>query len=211
MHKNRMSIVLASAFLLSFSNLAGAATLALTDPIGTHAGVGLDLIFGWTFSVNAPITVTSLGLYDQDDFGLFDTHEVGLFRLSDQSLMGSVAVPAGTCGTVLDHFCFENVSPFDLAEGTYVVVMTMPKGTADSQVILATSFSTPSEITYITSVLDPKSTLTFPSSALNGVLGPGMFGPNFTFTSAPVPEPSTCSAIGAEILALLALARRRNR
>jgi hypothetical protein len=209
MRKFLMSTVITSAFLLSFSNLASASTVALTDPEGSHFSAGSDQLYAWIFSVNTPITVTSLGVYDENKLGLADSHAVGIFRQSNQSLLGSVTVPSGECGTLLDHFCFQSVSPFGLTPDTYVIAMTMPFSTSDLQVAAATSYSTASEITYLNSAFDGSSVLAFPNPGYNGAFSPGMFGPDFTFTSSAVPEPSTYSAIGAGLIALFTLARRR--
>jgi hypothetical protein len=211
MHKILRAVVVTSALLLSLSSLASAGTLALTSVEGTHFTSGGDQLYGWIFSVNTPITVTSLGVYDENSDGLSISHDVGIYRQSDQLLLGSTTVPSGTAGTLLDTFRFESVSPFSLATGTYVIVMTMPQGTSDLQVADATTFTTASEITYINSAFDSGSALAFPNPAFNGAFAPGMFGPNFTFSDSSVPEPSTYSALGLGLTALLLLARRAKR
>ena len=210
MHKILRAVVVI-AFLLSLSSLASAGTLALTSVEGTHFTSGGDQLYGWIFSVNTPITVTSLGVYDENSDGLSISHDVGIYRQSDQLLLGSTTVPSGTAGTLLDTFRFESVSPFALATGTYVIVMTMPQFNSDLQVANATSFTTASEITYITSAFDDGSALAFPNPAFNGAFAPGMFGANFTFSDSSVPEPSTYSALGLGLTALLLLARRAKR
>ena len=50
--------------LVAFSGVANAATVALTNPSGSLATSGSDQLYGWIFNVAAPITVTSLGVYD---------------------------------------------------------------------------------------------------------------------------------------------------
>jgi hypothetical protein len=204
------AIVITSAFLLLLSSSASATTLALTSVQGDLVTSASDQLYGWVFSVNTPITVTSLGVYDQaGDDGLSVSHDVGIFLQSNQSLLVSVTVPAGTAGTLIDGFRFESVSPVALASGTYVIAMTMPDGNADLQFIYASSFSTASEITYVNSVFDASASLAFPHPAYDGDYSPGLFGPNFTFDDSTVPEPSTYSALGLGLAALLAFARRR--
>jgi hypothetical protein len=205
------AVIITSVFLLLFSVSASADTVALSDIVGgTLYTSASDQLYGWVFSVGTPITVTSLGVYDSaGDDGLSIPHDVGIYLQSDESLLESVTVPSGTSGTLIDGFRYESVSPFALAADTYVIVMTMPAFNADTQWAEVSSFSTASGITYLNSAIDDGGSLHFPDPAFNGLYAPGFFGPNFTFTSSTVPEPSTYSALGLGLAALLAFARRR--
>jgi len=209
------AVAITAAFLLLFSIPASADTAALSSVAGGEsAQSSSDQLYGWIFRVDTPIDVTALGVYDiAGDAGLSVSHDVGIYLQSDESLMGFQTVPSGTVGTLIDGFRYENVSPFALAPDTYVIVMTMPTFNVDYQLIssgaFSVSFSTASDITYVTSAFDDGSALHFPAPGANGSYAPGIFGPNFTFTSSTVPEPSTYSALGLGLAALLAFGRRR--
>src|ERR1035438_5663848 len=69
MHRILRAVVVTSAFLLSLSSLASAGTLALTSVEGSHYTSGGDQLYGWIFSINTPITVTSLGVSDENSDG----------------------------------------------------------------------------------------------------------------------------------------------
>ncbi len=207
----RMAFI-ASTLVLSFSSLAKADTVALTSVTGgLLATSGSDQLYGWVFTVNAPITVTSLGVFDNGGDGLAISHDVGIFNETTEALVGSTTVPAGTGGTLIDGFRYESVSPFSLIQGdSYVIVMTMPQGNTDYQTIEATSETTASQITYVTSAFDSSSTLVFPPTSGNGSYAPGLFGPNFTFASTAVtPEPTSIVLLGTGVLSMAGFARRR--
>jgi len=216
MSKLLRALLFISTVLLSFSTLANADISALTSfSGGVNATAGSDQLYGWVFTVNAPITVTALGVYDYTGTGLSISHDVGIFDQSDQSLLGSTTVPAGTAGTLIDGFRYESITPFSLTQGdTYVIAMTMPENNADLQSISNTSVSTASQITWVTSAFDTGSSLAFPNPGNNGSFSEGMFGPNFTFqtTTAVTPEPSY-GVLGLGLTALLGfgIARRFRR
>ncbi len=79
---------------------------------------------GWSFTVDAPIQVTHLGLYDHGDDGFGIDYPVGLWR-DDGLLLGSVLIAAGTLNPLFAHFRyagFETASSLVLTPGeTYVV------------------------------------------------------------------------------------------
>jgi hypothetical protein len=207
----RMAFIV-STLVLSFSSLAKADTVALTSVTGGNlATSGSDQLYGWIFTVNAPITVTSLGVFDNGSDGLAIPHDVGIFNETTEALLGSSTVPAGTGGTLIDGFRYESISPFSLIQGdSYVIVMTMPQGNTDFQTIVATSETTVSQITYVNSAFGNSSTLAFPPTSENGAFAPGIFGPNFTFASTAVtPEPSSIVLLGTGVLSMAGFARRR--
>jgi hypothetical protein len=195
------------ALLLVVSAVANADTVALSSfSGGVNATSASDQLYGWIFQVSAPITVTSLGVFDFGSDGLAISHDVGIFDQGTQALLGSTTVPSGTAGTLISGFRFQSVSPFSLAAGTYVIAMTMPQGNSDYQYVLVSSFSTAAGITWVNSAFDGGSTLAFPNPANNGAFAPGMFGPNFTFTATP--EPGTMLLMGSSIVGLWSQRKR---
>jgi hypothetical protein len=173
------------------SGRAIADTIALTDFSGGFlANSGSDQLYGWFFDLSAPIDVTALGVGDSGGEALAVSHDVGIFAVSDQTLLLSAAVPAGSGGTLLDGFRYASVSPSILPAGDYVIVMTMPALNADLQSIGNASETTSAPVTYVDSAFDSGSSLAFPTGS--GVFAIGLFGPNFTYTTtAAIPETST--------------------
>jgi hypothetical protein len=175
------------------ASLAGgqaiADTIALTNITGGfRATSGSDQLFGWFFDLSAPVDATALGVGDSVGAALAVSHDVGIFAVNDEALLLSTTVPAGG-GAYLDGFRYVSVSPTALPAGDYVIVMTMPEGNADTQSIENTSETTSAPVTYVDSAFDFGSSLAYPTQP--GAFAIGLFGPNFTYTSSAIPEPST--------------------
>ena len=146
------------------ASLAGgpamADTIALTDFSGGFLTTsGDDQLYGWFFDLSAPVDVTALGVGDSRGAALAVSHDVGIFAVSNQTLLVSATVPAGSGETLLDGFRYVSVSPTILPAGAYVIVMTMPEGNADSQSNNNTSETTSSPVTYVDSAFDEGSSL----------------------------------------------------
>lgn len=72
---------------------------------------------GFRFTVATPVTVTALGLWDENGDGLADLHEVGIFRRTDLSTVATAVVPAGTAASLIDGSRFVAISPVTLQAG----------------------------------------------------------------------------------------------
>jgi hypothetical protein len=178
---------------------------------GSNATSASDQLYGWRFEVLTPISVTQLGVGDTNSDGLAISHDVGIFRVSDQALLASATVPAGTGATLDMGFRYVPLgSPLVLPDASYIIVMTMPAFNGDTQSILNTTVGTASEITWVNSEFDESSGLAFPNPAFEGVYDKGMFGPNFQFVGAQaVPEPTSLTLAALGCLGLLGYGWRR--
>ncbi|MCP5313274.1 MAG: PEP-CTERM sorting domain-containing protein [Chromatiaceae bacterium] len=161
---------------------------------GINATSGSDQLYGWVFDVNSAVNVTALGAFDDDLDGMAVSHDIGIFRVSDQTLVASTTLGAGTGGFLDGDFRYGTLSSdVLLSVGRYQILMTMPSGNADLQSITNTVVSTAAEIDYVTSAFDEGSSLHYVTSW--GAFAEGMFGPNFQFDAA-VPEPMTLALMG---------------
>lgn len=207
MNRNRLLTIASLLLLLSAGSLS-ASTIALTGwSEGAAARAASDQLYGWYFDSAIDITITSLGVFDQGSDGLLIPHDVGIFRVSDQVLLVSGTVPGGVAGTLTSQFRYTSISPFALSAGSYVIVMTMPGDVNDWQMILASAPTTSAPVSYVDSAFGAGSGLSYPN-APPGLFAAGMFGPNFQFDVAEIPEPSTVLLVAAG-LGLLAARRRR--
>ncbi len=193
MKHGAVAAIFAGTLAIMAAGAASAAdTVALTSINGGfRATSGSDQLYGWFFNTSSAISVTALGVGDKDDDGLSVAHDVGIYRVSDQQLLVSATLSAGTGDTLLNGFRYTGISPFALAAGSYLIEMTMPSGNADTQFIDATGETTSSPVSYVDSAFDGGSSLAYPT--LKGAFAQGMFGPNFTFTGGgnAIPEPAT--------------------
>jgi hypothetical protein len=198
------------AVIVALAATNGAAsTIALSSFSGGFLATSAsDQLYGWQFTLSSSVDVTALGVFDNNGDGLSISHDVGIFQLSDQSLLISTTVPAGTPGFLDSGFRFASLSTdFVLAAGEYVIAMTMPQGNADMQFIQNTSETTSSPVTYVDSRFGASSTLAFPTD--QGAFAQGLFGPNFEFTTTAVPEPSNLVISAAPLAVAFGLMLRR--
>src|SRR5437764_7208557 len=88
--------VVAAAMLLATATVSSASTLGLDVTSDTQIfAPGVFHNIGWQFSVNAPITVDGLGLFDVNPAGLAENHQVGLWDNSG-NLLAQATVTNGS-------------------------------------------------------------------------------------------------------------------
>lgn len=170
---------------------------------GTGGGgtpIGLS-IHGWAFTVNDPITVTHLGLYDRDEDGFADDHPIGLWRRSDAALLASGTMSAGAGDPLILNFRYIDTPDVALTVGeAYVLGYYSATDTADFVIVAPNNLVVTPEITKDSGGLFE---VGFPALAMPTRATSDRFGPNFQF----VPEPTTIGLLG--LGALLMLRRRR--
>ena len=78
---------------------------------------------GWEFAADMPITVTSLGVWDDGNDGLRDAHAVGIWTSNaSQTLLVSTTVPSGTSAPSDAGYRYVDLTqPITLAAGSYVI------------------------------------------------------------------------------------------
>jgi Domain of unknown function (DUF4082)/PEP-CTERM motif len=199
------------AIIAAVSCLAGTAdagTVGLSVASGgTYAMTG-EYVLGYSFLVNSPISVVSLGVYDESSDGLVNSHDVGLWN-SSGTLLASVTVPSGTAGTLNSSFRFAPVTPVDLTAGLIYYVGATTQGVSDWWLRDPGTMTTAPEITYDSRRYGLYSgSLVFPDLTGSGTTG--YFGGNFEFEPSAVPEPSTFALMIVGGLAFVALRRRRS-
>ena len=167
-----------------------------------------DQTRGWEFSTSMPINVTALGLWDFNGDGFANAHQVGIWNTSSV-LLTSLTLASGTSAPLIgpDSFRFEMLgTPLFLAAGTYRIGAAYIVGDADFVAFQAGPVGAQG-ITYIGSRLndggfgDPN----LPSAATGGAFGPNFL---FTFTPAPVSEPSNFLLLSTGMFGLVVRTRR---
>jgi hypothetical protein len=189
---------------------AFAGTIAVTTtPGGVFSNTGTYTL-GWSFSVNSPISVTSLGAYDDGSDGLNVAHDVGLWD-SVGNLLASATVPAGTAGTLDSGYRFVSISPLGLNAGsTYYVAAVYFSNDNDGWLQDPLTVVTAPQITYLSRQYEFSSgSLVFPDLAGSGTTG--YFGGNFEFGgAAALPEPASMALLAGGLGVLFAVRKRRS-
>jgi hypothetical protein len=208
----------ALAGFLAAGSAAHADTIAFDFTGGSNTSFFLNQSFttGYTFTVNTPIDVTQLGVWDPvAGAPLTRNHPVGIWDQAG-TLLGSATVL--TTSPMTAGFQFVPVTPFELDPGqTYTIGAFYPNTGPDLDADQplrsnATGFTPAAAVSFGTNRnIFNNAGLTEPNANFPGS-NPAFFGPNFQFgpvaPSPPVPEPTTLVLFGLGGLIVLGVARR---
>jgi hypothetical protein len=168
---------------------------------------GSPWTLGWTFTVNSPSVVESLGVYDSGQDGLVGPAQVGLWLASGGDPIAQTTVPSGTAAHLDGHFRFAPITPTPLVPGTDYIVGSYLSGE------LATAlFGGNGNVDPRVTVIDVRYSSTgsaafgFPGLTDPGTDGAAFLGGNFQLT--PVPLPAAVWLFGSGLAGVAELARR---
>jgi len=201
--------VITIGVVLATAGVAQAGALALDVTSDTQLfAVGVFRNVGWEFSVNSPIMVNDLGIFDVDPAGLGESHQVGLWD-NLGTLLAQTTVTTGSTiissASTAGDWLFQSIAPIVLVPGTYVTGAFYPTG-AD-QVMGNTTISIVPEISFLHSRASSQASFAEPGPY--GLVEPGVFGANISVQTAPaaIPEPASLLLLGTG----LAVGARRRR
>lgn len=198
--------VAATLAVIAIANTAHGAAIAVTDP-GTAPFDGGSFTLGWQFTANQDITVTDLGIYDDNGDGLAGQADIAIFTNAGVALVNT-SLSAGAGTPLIDGFRYGSVAPTALTAGTtYVIASYLDDTYLDFDPSFSPVFSVDPAITLdnVARYLGAGS-LVFPTES--SLSDRAYVGPNFLFAAVAVPEPGTLALFGLG-LAGLAAARRR--
>src|SRR5262245_9723104 len=147
----RRSLIAASAILLSLVlTLCSSADVALTFTGGFPDTPAPGYTQGWRFHVNEPITVSALGVWDQNADGLLESHQVGIWTLGG-TLLTSTTVQANLGSSITAGFRYEMTTPVTLPSGKdYLIGALYTRSQSDERVVrLVASVATEPELNYL--------------------------------------------------------------
>jgi hypothetical protein len=213
----RAGYLLIAAFVLIRSTAFADPLIAYTDTGATAGTAPNNLNIGHQFSVTgAGITILDLGVWDNNSDGLLTGHSVTLFQINSGAgtattnvtaiTGGSVFVPNGTTGTLVDGFRFTDLAaPLFLAPGDYSVIAYGLNSSGLDPYGDNGGLPVGPNVTDIS--FDPFEFTTDNSPAYpTGGAVADFSSASFLYT---VPEPSTFALLGLGLLSALALCRRK--
>ena len=173
----------------------------------TGANVASDSLnsntFGYDFTANGDYFVTALGIYDDFGDGLNTNYEVGIWNAS-QVLLGSITVPTGSTGTLIDGFRYQNLTTnITLNNGdSYRIGALVPK---NHELVNGVSSITSTSITVgATHYFTGGGTLSYPSTVSSGK---AYITSNMLISAVPIP--GAIWLFGSGLLGLIGVARRK--
>jgi hypothetical protein len=166
-------------------------------------------VAGWEFTVASPVSVISLGVWDEGANGLVESHPVGLWTSGGALLATATVTNASTpvASTGPGQWMFTPIAPLVLAPGSYVIGAWYSVNNSGDALRFNTAATTIPQITYNTTIVQLNvPALTFPTMIFSN-LDPGLYGPDFQVASAPEPASLVLLATGLGLF----VARRRSR
>ncbi len=122
------ALVVAASLLAGPPGLAASAqagTVGATLTGGSMWGSAQNYTVGWEFTTDNDISITSLGVVDADGGGLGQTHTVRLYDKTNDTILATTTIPAGTPATVTGGYNSHFVAlgtPIDLTTGVNYIV-----------------------------------------------------------------------------------------
>jgi len=175
----------------------------ITD--GTTWPTAEQYTVGWKFTLNEPITVTHLGVFDADGGGLAQNHLVRLYNATSDTILATATIPQATPGELTGAYNshFVAVTPIDLTTGVQYIIAKQ-NGWDNFRYDVPLPF--PPEINWIEG---PGRAGALPANVsgftIHRTIPYAYFGPNLKF----IPEPATLALLA--LGACLPLCRRRSR
>jgi Bacterial TSP3 repeat len=170
------------------------------SPINYFSGVTL----GWEFSLDGPMVLTDLGIFDLGGDGLVESHQVGLWDASG-TLVASTTFAAGTSASLDGLFRYAPITPVLLGAGSYTLGVHYPTASGGDPVRYDNSLAFADGVTF----LDSKQSVgpSFEQPTFGTPSDPGFFGPNARFLPCAAPLntdgfDTTVSTAGALQLAI---------
>lgn len=110
-----------------FEPTSTACRRSMGNPSGGGGSGGVGVVEGWEFTVNSPVTIAALGVFDESSVpGLSENQTVGIWD-SSQNLLATAVVPAGTDTTLVGSFRYVPIAGLSLAAGqSYTIGAYMP-------------------------------------------------------------------------------------
>ena len=178
---------------------------ALDMPIGPSASFANNFsgnaMYGWQFTVNAPIQVTTLDVWASQGQFLDGAHKVGIWNASGTQLTAAIVSnisPSHPGLSPLGVWRYGAVAPTLLTPGVYTIGALY--GNGGDIVVFGASPVTIPQISYLQPAYSQGPSLIFSQPAPAPAVAGGFFGPSFHAIAVNSPEPGTFALVGVGIV-----------
>jgi hypothetical protein len=184
-------LALVAAAAAVFAQPAAAQNAAFSVSGETTILYNPSFTLGYSFSLSKDFSLYGLGIFDAGNDGLLNSYDVGLWD-SAGTLITTTNVAAGTAGSLMDGYRWDQFSPISLGAGDYRIG-ALYNNAAGADPLYFEGFgntvTSVSGVTFGNANFSSEDTLTDPTGTARGT--GGYFGPNLLLGVGAVPEPST--------------------
>jgi len=201
-----------NAFAVPIPSTPGNNLLYDVKPGITAGGFGNKGSWGFTFYITAPITVSALGLWDDNSNGLNSAHQVGLWEygaaLKATATIDNLSTVVPSLNSDNGRWLFTTLAaPVTLGVGTYTLGFFNPNGGDNFYNFSPGNEIFQDEASYqFASARASSNSLIFPDSNSGSS---GWVGPNLQTAAVPEVGSIVMGSIGAVSLLLVARLRRK--
>lgn len=166
---------------------------------------------GWAFSIDVPMRVIELGVFDSHQDGLKDSHDVGIFN-SSGLLLASATVASGQVNELSEKFRYAPANVVLTPGQLYMIGATWGPNSDEVLFGAATNptqdFETLDEVNWLSYAFASGGTLSAPLTFGTDVTA-GYFGPNFRAEAVPEIDPAGMGSVLTLVVGALGVVERR--
>ena len=213
LHRRALAALATLAISCAAPQAFAAVALINDGYTGTGTGHSSADYAGFIFSISAPISVTSLGMWAGTDNAVAEQHQLGMFSFASHSQVAGTTISGSGDFFNADNYIFASLaSPVVLGAGQYFVGALYGVSSPDNFLVVPDA-ATPDGVQLFDPAISFSTTGVYPGTTPpDGFFfnGKQFYGANFTFDVSAVPEPEIYAMLTLGLGFLGWQARRRS-